>query len=131
MHRILPLLFGTALIVSCQRPRNEPEIVDTALVYVQAPAPPRGPLRVRLRMRSGVSVLVNGHAATDAGLDSARADAQAAHGGAWVHRAPGASRPRADSVRKALTTSILSHHLAIWIAYRPDFSDLPEKIHSR
>ena len=131
MHRILSLLFGTVLIVSCRRDRDGTTMVDTALVYVQAPGPPRGPMRLHLTITTESRILVDGHAVTSAGLDSALSVAQAAHGGVWLYQAAvGAARhvPGADSVRKSLTARILDHDLAIWIAYRPDFSDLQEKL---
>ena len=130
MHRFKCCLLASALIVSCRRDRDRAMGVDTALVYVQAPAPPRGPLRLRLTITRGLRILVDGRAVTEAGLDSALSVAQAANGGAWIYQAPvdRSSRSRADSVRQSLTTQILNHQLAIWIAYRPDFSDLQEKL---
>jgi hypothetical protein len=131
MRRILSLVCGSALIVSCLRDRGATARVDTALVYVQAPAVSRGPLRLHLTITKELRVLVDGQAVTDAGLDSALTVAQAAHGGVWLYRAmvDSSTRSRADSVRESVTTRILNHDLAIWIAYRPDFSDLQRKMH--
>ena len=133
MHRILSLLVGTALIVSCRHDRDHTTGVDTALVYVQAPAAPRGPIRLRLTITAECRILVDGHAVTTAGLDSALTVAQAAHGGVWIYQAAvdSSERSRADSVRESLTARVLNHDLAIWIAYRPDFSDLQEKLRRR
>ena len=131
MHRIFLLLFWTALVVSCRRDRDEATRVDTALVYVQAPSAARGPMRLHLTITRESRILVDGHSVTGAGLDSALSVAQTAHGGVWLYQAAvGAARhdPTADSVRKSLTARILDHDLAIWIAYRPDFSDLQEKL---
>ena len=130
MQRYLRFLLASALIVSCRRRRDRPMSVDTALVYVQAPAAPRGPMRLRLTITRDLRILADGHAVTAAGLDSALSVAQAANGGAWIYQAAvdSSSRSRADSVLQSLTARILDHELAIWIAYRPDFSDLHEKL---
>ena len=97
------------------------------MVFTEAPSTASGTLRLRVRIARDAQIVANGREVTLTALDSLLSATQAAHGGVWFYQESFGqfrSRTRVDSVFDAVEETILSHKLPVWLAHRPDFSDL-------